>query len=121
MRVQQVVRIDALSRGSVTHKIVERFCDEPERRLEGKLGRAQGTVKALQEEYRDAHDAAQHRLRTDDLLSLLPRIERFVADYERQRRTGGEADFDDLLFWAAELLRTSKRRATTSAAATRWC
>jgi ATP-dependent exoDNAse (exonuclease V) beta subunit len=83
-------------------------------------GERKAPLKALQEEYRDAHDAAQHRLRTDDLLSLLPRIERFDADYDRQRRTGGEADFDDLLFWAAELLRTSKRRAATSAAATRW-
>ena len=71
-------------------------------------GERKPELRALQEDYRDAHDAAQDGLRTDALLSLLPRIEQFIEDYERQRRTGGEADFDDLLFWAAELLRTSK-------------
>ena len=42
------------------------------------------------------------------MLSLIPRIEQFVDDYERQRRKDGEPDFDDLLFWASELLRESK-------------
>ena len=71
-------------------------------------GEGKEQLKALQQEYRDAHDAAQEGLRTDAMLSLLPRIEQFVDDYERQRRTAGEPDFDDLLFWAAELLRTNK-------------
>ena len=71
-------------------------------------GEGKEDLKTLQQEYRDAHEASQDGLRTDALLSLLPRIEQFVDDYERQRRKDGEADFDDLLFWAAELLRTSR-------------
>jgi ATP-dependent helicase/nuclease subunit A len=71
-------------------------------------GEGKAELKALQQEYREAHEAAQDGLRTDALLSLLPRIEQFVDDYEMQRRKDGEPDFDDLLFWASELLRTSK-------------
>ena len=71
-------------------------------------GEGKEQLKSLQQEYRDAHDAAKDGLRTDAMLSLLPRIEQFVDDYELQRRTAGEPDFDDLLFWAAELLRTNK-------------
>jgi ATP-dependent helicase/nuclease subunit A len=71
-------------------------------------GERKAELKALQQEYRDAHEAAQDGLRTDALLSLLPRIEEFVDDYEQQRRKDGEPDFDDLLFWASELLRTSQ-------------
>ena len=69
-------------------------------------GEGKEQLKALQQEYRDAHDAAKDGLRTDALLGLLPRIEQFVDDYERQRRKQrGEPDFDDLLFWARDLLR----------------
>ena len=67
-----------------------------------------GQLKTLQEEYRAAHAAAQDGLRTEAILGLLPRIEQFVDDYEQQRRKAGEPDFDDLLFWAAELLRTNQ-------------
>ncbi|OAI38494.1 hypothetical protein AYO39_00985 [Actinobacteria bacterium SCGC AG-212-D09] len=70
-------------------------------------GEGKSELKALQQEYRYAHKAAQDGLRTEALLGLLPRIEEFVDDYERQRRKDGEPDFDDLLFWASELLRTS--------------
>ena len=44
-------------------------------------------------------------LRTDALLGLLPRIERFVREYAQDRKRRGKADFDDLLFWARDLLR----------------
>ena len=71
-------------------------------------GEGKAELKALQEEYRAAHTAALDGLRTDALLSLLPQIECFVDDYERARRKDGEPDFDDLLFWASELLRTSE-------------
>jgi len=71
-------------------------------------GAGKDELKALQKDYRAAHKAAQEGLRTHALLSLLPRIEEFVDDYEHQRRTTGEPDFDDLLFWATELLRTSQ-------------
>ena len=75
--------------------------------LKANWGERKADLKALQQEYRDAHDTARDGLRTDALLSLLPRIEGFVDDYERRRRGDGEADFDDLLFWSAELLRTN--------------
>ena len=65
-------------------------------------------LKALQQEYRDAHEAARDGLRTDALLGLLPEIERFVEEYELQRRKAGEPDFDDLLFWARDLLRENR-------------
>jgi ATP-dependent helicase/nuclease subunit A len=71
-------------------------------------GERKEDLKALQQEYRDAHAAARAGLRTDALLSMLPRIEQFVDDYEHQRRDDGEPDFDDLLFWAVELLQRSK-------------
>ncbi len=65
-------------------------------------------LKALQQEYRDAHEAAQNGLRTDALLGLLPEIERFVDEYALQRLTAGQPDFDDLLFWARDLLRDNQ-------------
>ena len=47
-------------------------------------------------------------MRTSALIGLLPHVERFVGDYERDRRAAGVADFDDLLFWARDLLRDSQ-------------
>jgi ATP-dependent exoDNAse (exonuclease V) beta subunit len=73
-----------------------------------KWGDGKARLTELQADYRGVHEAAQDTLRTDALLSLLPRIEQFVDDYEQQRRKDGEPDFDDLLFWASELLRTSR-------------
>ena len=64
-------------------------------------------VKALQQAYRDAHAAACADLRAGALLGLLPHAERFVADYAADRKRRGRADFDDLLFWARDLLRDS--------------
>jgi ATP-dependent helicase/nuclease subunit A len=65
-------------------------------------------LKELQQEYRDAFDAARDGLRTDALLGVLPEIERFVTEYAEQRRVDGAPDFDDLLFWARDLLRGSQ-------------
>jgi ATP-dependent helicase/nuclease subunit A len=42
------------------------------------------------------------------LLGLLPRIEQFVREYAEDRKRRGKADFDDLLFWARDLLRDSE-------------
>ena len=50
----------------------------------------------------------KERLRTNALLGVLPHIERFVQDYEHERKRAGRADFDDLLFWARDLLRDSQ-------------
>jgi ATP-dependent helicase/nuclease subunit A len=65
-------------------------------------------LKALQEEYRALHAAARDALRTDALLGLLPEVERFVDEYELKRQKDGQPDFDDLLFWARDMLRSSK-------------
>jgi ATP-dependent exoDNAse (exonuclease V) beta subunit len=54
--------------------------------------------------YQAAFTAAQEGLRTDALVGLLPEVQRFVDEYEQQRRADGDADFDDLLFWARDLL-----------------
>ena len=61
----------------------------------------------LQRDYRDALDVGRARLRCSALLGLLPQVERFVADYEIERKRAGRPDFDDLLFWARNLLRDS--------------
>ena len=39
---------------------------------------------------------------------MLPRIEQFVREYAQDRKRRGKADFDDLLFWARDLLRDSE-------------
>src|SRR6185437_7205064 len=65
-------------------------------------------VKALQEAYRQACAAACADLRVDALLGLLPHVERFVAAYAADRKRRGQANFDDLLFWARDLLRESQ-------------
>ena len=39
---------------------------------------------------------------------MLPHVERFVTDYAADRKRRGRADFDDLLFWARDLLRDSE-------------
>jgi ATP-dependent exoDNAse (exonuclease V) beta subunit len=62
-------------------------------------------LRALQDDYEAALKTARDGLRTDALLGLLPEVQRFVDEYERQRRKAGEADFDDLLSWARDLLR----------------
>jgi ATP-dependent exoDNAse (exonuclease V) beta subunit len=65
-------------------------------------------LKDLQNAYKALHETACATLRTDALLGLLPEIERFVNEYELSRRKAGQPDFDDLLFWARDLLRTSQ-------------
>jgi hypothetical protein len=84
-------------------------------------GEGKADLKALQEEYRDAHRAAQDGLRTDALLSLLPRIEQFVDDYERQRRAGARRTSTICCSGQPSCCGQAVRRATTSAAGTRSC
>ena len=73
---------------------------------------AKPQVKALQEAYREAHATACADLRSDALLGLLPHGERFVAEYASDRKRRGRANFDDLLFWARDLLRQSEAART---------
>jgi ATP-dependent helicase/nuclease subunit A len=65
-------------------------------------------VKDLQDSFNATLDTAKLSLRTDALLRLLPRIEQFVREYAEDRKRRGKADFDDLLFWARDLLRDSE-------------
>jgi ATP-dependent helicase/nuclease subunit A len=65
-------------------------------------------VKALQKEHRGVVDDTRACLRSNALLGLLPHIDQFVQTYAEARRRAGRADFDDLLFWARDLLRDSE-------------
>jgi ATP-dependent helicase/nuclease subunit A len=62
----------------------------------------------LQDRYANEVAATKERLLRNALLGLLPEIERFVSDYAEERRRAGRADFDDLLFWARDLLLESE-------------
>jgi ATP-dependent helicase/nuclease subunit A len=63
--------------------------------------RQKATCKALSEALQDYQQA----LRCDALLGLLPLVEGFVRNYSERRRHAGQAEFDDLLIWARDLLR----------------
>jgi ATP-dependent helicase/nuclease subunit A len=65
-------------------------------------------IRELQAAYRNTLKTAAVSLRTNALLGLLPHIERFIGGYELDRKSRGLADFDDLLFWARDLLRDSQ-------------
>ena len=75
---------------------------------DGNWGGEKQRVKDLQDSYNETLDTARLSLRTDALLGLLPRIEQFVREYAEARKRRGKADFDDLLFWARDLLRDSE-------------
>jgi ATP-dependent helicase/nuclease subunit A len=47
----------------------------------------------------------QDELRSSALCSILPLAQEFAREYERQRRNAGQAEFEDLLIWARDLLR----------------
>ena len=74
----------------------------------GNWGGEKPRLKEARDEYAKLVDAAAMRLRGNALLGLLPHVERFVDTYEQDRRRVGTADFDDLLFWARDLLRDSR-------------
>ena len=93
-------------------------------RVEGATGarRARSELKELQQEYRDAHEAAQDGLRTDALLGLLP-ADRAVRRRLRAAAAQGAASRTSTTCCSgrATCCATASRRATTSAAATRSC
>ncbi len=62
-------------------------------------------TKELLRDYREHLQEIGDSLRLDALAGVLPLIEAFVRDHEHKRRADGEADFDDLLIWARDLLR----------------
>ena len=47
----------------------------------------------------------QQQLRSSALCSILPLAQEFTRKYEDQRRYAGQAEFEDLLIWARDLLR----------------
>jgi ATP-dependent exoDNAse (exonuclease V) beta subunit len=74
----------------------------------GNWGGAKPRIKELRETYDELVSDTGLRLRSNALLGLLPHIESFVNAYEQRRRLAGTAGFDDLLFWARDLLRDSR-------------
>jgi ATP-dependent helicase/nuclease subunit A len=62
-------------------------------------------TKELLGSYRVELEELQRALRNDALAGVLPMIEAFVLNHEGERRASGEADYDDLLIWARNLLR----------------
>ena len=73
----------------------------------GNWGAGKPRIKELRERYGKLVAETGLRLQTNALLGLLPHVESFVEDYENQRRRAGKAGFDDLLFWARDLLHDS--------------
>jgi ATP-dependent helicase/nuclease subunit A len=49
--------------------------------------------------------AIQKELKSSALCAILPLAEEFARTYERERRNAGQAEFEDLLIWARDLLR----------------
>ena len=96
----------------------------PERRLEGELGRAASRgLKELQEALpRRARRGAGRAARPTRCWALLPQIEQFVDDYERQRTQAGERRLRrPAVLGARPAARRASRRATTSAGASGPC
>ena len=63
----------------------------------------------LQRRYRDLHAETRSAVCAQAaLLGVLPDVERFVREYADERKKAGRADFDDLLFWASDLLAESE-------------
>ena len=65
-------------------------------------------LKQLQTDFDEEVRQAKAILRANALLGLLPHVEGFVTAYAAERKRNGRADFDDLLFWARDLLRDSR-------------
>jgi ATP-dependent helicase/nuclease subunit A len=80
---------------------------KPSSGTKGNWGGEKPRLKELREQYDEVVAQTAVRLRSNALLGLLPHVERFVGDYARERRRAGLADFDDLLFWARDMLRDS--------------
>jgi ATP-dependent exoDNAse (exonuclease V) beta subunit len=65
-------------------------------------------VKDLQRDYNELRDASRMTLRSNALLGLLVHVGEFARGYEAARKRAGRADFDDLLFWARDMLRDNE-------------
>jgi ATP-dependent helicase/nuclease subunit A len=81
---------------------------KPSSGTKGNWGGEKPRLKEVREQYDEVVAQTAVRLRSNALLGLLPHVERFVADYARERRRAGTADFDDLVFWARDMLRDSR-------------
>ena len=71
----------------------------------GNWGGEKPRLKELRKDYEKIVGDTGVRLKSNALLGLLPQVESFVETYKQARRQRGMADFDDLLFWARDLLR----------------
>jgi ATP-dependent helicase/nuclease subunit A len=61
--------------------------------------------KEIRKHLNEAIEEIQQALRTSALCAILPLAQEFARNYEQQRRYAGQAEFEDLLIWARDLLR----------------
>jgi ATP-dependent helicase/nuclease subunit A len=64
-----------------------------------------GEQKKIRKNLNTALLQIQQELKTSALCAILPLAEEFARAYEQQRRFAGQAEFEDLLIWARDLLR----------------
>jgi ATP-dependent helicase/nuclease subunit A len=108
--VAWIDELDALNDAELERVLVSGFRPRTNKAVgsNASWGGEKQRVKDLQQRYDETVDAAKQALSTDALLGLLPRIEAFVREYARERKRRGKADFDDLLYWARDLVRDSE-------------
>jgi ATP-dependent helicase/nuclease subunit A len=63
--------------------------------------------KAIRKDLKQELLVIQEELRAEAIAGLYPLAEQFVAAHEAKRRADGQADFDDLLEWARDLVAES--------------
>jgi ATP-dependent exoDNAse (exonuclease V) beta subunit len=69
---------------------------------QGACGEAKNELKAIARKL----NAAKNALRANATAGLLEWLQGFVLHYAARRRTEGKADFDDLLIWARDLVKS---------------
>ena len=61
--------------------------------------------KSIRKNLNQALIQIQQELKSSALCAILPLAQEFARSYEHQRRSAGQAEFEDLLIWARDLLR----------------
>ncbi len=73
----------------------------------GNWGGEADHMRELQSDYRELMKGIPDQMRSAALVGMLPHVEAFVTEYAHERKKDGVADYDDLLFWARDLLQDS--------------
>ncbi|TVR69711.1 MAG: hypothetical protein EA415_13805 [Sphaerobacteraceae bacterium] len=61
--------------------------------------------KAIRKQINEELKQIQQQLRSSALCAIMPLAQTFAQEYENRRRSAGQAEFEDLLIWARNLLR----------------